>query len=138
MYDVSIMLKKAALRLERMANQILSPIGLTLSQFKVIMLLLLEHNDGARLADIEDAFCLTHPSAIGIVDNLEKAGFVTRLQNPSDRRSRLVCLTVKARAMKHILYDAGDRIERAICAPLSEAEQAQLTSALKKIIGSEQ
>ena len=134
MYEASIMLKKASLKLERDAHRILAPLGLTLSQFKVIMVILLHYGNEARLADIETALTLTHPTALGIVDNLEREGFVTRVANPEDKRSRLICLTDKTCSMKAKLYEAGDQIEEALCAPLSKNEREEFTSILKKIV----
>ena len=134
MFNASIMLKKASLKLERDANRILAPLGLTLSQFRVIMVLLLHFGGEARLIDIEDALALTHPTALGIVDNLEREGFVTRVMNPNDKRSRLIRLTDKTCSMKSELYDAGDQIEEMLCAPLSKSERKEFVSILEKII----
>ena len=134
MYEASITLKKVSLKLERDAHRILAPLGLTLSQFKVIMVILLHYGNEARLADIEAALALTHPTALGIVDNLEREGFVTRVANPEDKRSRLICLTDKTYSMKAKLYEAGDQIEEALCAPLSKNEREEFTSMLKKIV----
>ena len=134
MYEASIMLKKASLKLERDANRVLAPLGLTLSQFKVVMVILLHFGDEARLVDIEDALNLTHPTALGIVDNLEREGFVTRVTNPEDKRSRLIHLTDKTCSMKRELYEAGDQIEEALCAPLSKSERKEFVSILEKVI----
>ena len=134
MYEASIMLKKASLKLERDANRVLAPLGLTLSQFKVVMVILLHFGDEARLVDIEDALNLTHPTALGIVDNLEREGFVTRITNPEDKRSRLIRLTDKTYSMKRELYEAGDQIEEALCAPLSKNERKEFVSILEKVI----
>ncbi|MEO3796899.1 MarR family transcriptional regulator [Nonomuraea sp. B10E15] len=45
------------------------------------------------------------------VDQLERAGYLERLPNPRDARSRLIVLTERGRAVQPLAAGAGDRIE---------------------------
>ncbi|TDD00237.1 MarR family transcriptional regulator [Nonomuraea deserti] len=46
------------------------------------------------------------------VDQLERAGYLERVPNPRDGRSRLVVLTERGRAARPVAASAGDAIER--------------------------
>lgn len=48
--------------------------------------------DGTRLTELAEQAQITKQTAGFLVDQLEKAGYVTREPDPSDRRARLVCL----------------------------------------------
>src|SRR5438045_6154560 len=48
---------------------------------------------GLRLTDLSDRLLLRPPSVTGVVDRLERAGFVTRNGSPTDLRAKLVSLT---------------------------------------------
>ena len=45
------------------------------------------------------------------VEQLELSGYVERRPNPSDRRSRLVCLTERGRAVPPVTHAAAERVE---------------------------
>ncbi|MFB7224957.1 MarR family winged helix-turn-helix transcriptional regulator [Streptomyces sp. NPDC056227] len=83
-----------------------------------------------RLAQVLD----THPATLtNRLDRLAKSGYVTREHAPEDRRSLLVTLTKKG----HNAWSStiGDQIatERALLAPLCEAEREQLVILLRKV-----
>lgn len=47
----------------------------------------------------KDKACLTN-----LINNLEKKGWVVRMENPADRRNRLIFLTSEGEKMKEIVY----------------------------------
>ena len=68
----------------------------------------------------------------GIVDTLEKNGLVTRQPNPDDRRSLLVTLTEKGKALAGSTPDL-DRIYSSCCVGLSVEEFKELGYLLEKL-----
>ena len=132
---VAILVKKAALEFSKMANPVLAEHeDLTSSQYKVIKLLYRMENHRAKLVDIERHYSLTHPTAIGLADALEKKGFVTRKPNPLDARSRLIVLTQKADDMQEELETLGDELEDDFTKNLTEAERETLVNLLQKLL----
>src|ERR1700690_3207565 len=78
-------------KLDQMKRQTTHAAGLTPAQFSVLSTLW--DRDGVAFKDLAAVTWCTRPTMTGIVDTLEKKGFVVRRPNPDDRRSLLVCLT---------------------------------------------
>jgi DNA-binding MarR family transcriptional regulator len=53
--------------------------------------------DGSRVSDLAEQARVTKQSAAFLVEQLEKAGYVERVPDPTDGRARLVRLTTRAR-----------------------------------------
>ena len=53
---------------------------------------------GTRLTDLAEQAQVTKQAAGALVDELERAGYVTRRPDPTDNRARLVCIAERGRA----------------------------------------
>lgn len=131
---VAILIKKAALVIEKLSNHVLAPYELTHTQYKILMLLYRNPDKPIRQIDIEEHFSMTNPSVTGIIQNLEKKGLVQRVQNPDDKRSKLLKLTEQAVSMEQELYSLGESLESQVTEGLSEDERQQLILLLNKIL----
>ncbi len=69
----------------------------------------------------------------GVVDRLSARGFVTALNDPTDRRRRAVALTERGRAVTAEAMRVAAKITAATLAPLSEDEQHTMCRLLKKL-----
>jgi DNA-binding MarR family transcriptional regulator len=67
--------------------------------------------DGSRVSDLAAQARVTKQSAGFLVDQLEAAGYVERVPDPTDRRARLVRLTARADA---VVAAAGAEVERVL------------------------
>ena len=67
------------------------------SQLCVIMMLV--HNGPSRSSDIGKELKVAPPTATGIIGRLEKAGYVQRVSDKSDRRAVIVDLTPQGRKL---------------------------------------
>ena len=133
----SVLIKRGALECERIAIPVLGWYDLTMAQFKILKYLYYRADDRVRLMDVEEYFSMTHPSASGIVQNLEKAGFVTREPDPDHPRVRYLRLTEKALALQPELNRAGDSIEEELTKNLTAEERDRLIRLLAKMQGLE-
>jgi len=88
--DVSRLIRR---RFERKAGKV----GLTQSQWAVIHSL--AQNEGVNQAAIAEILDIEPITLVGLLDKLEKAGFVERRPDPSDRRARLLYLTSHAKPL---------------------------------------
>lgn len=131
---ISILLKKILLEFEKAANPMLQEFGLTTAQYKILKYLYMHKDKPVRLVDIERYYSLTHPTAIGLLDQLEKKEFVSRTANPEDARSKLIILNGKAIEHEKRLVAVGDDMENMLTADLTAEEQAQLFSTLEKVL----
>lgn len=131
---VALLIKKTALVIEKLSNQVLAPYDLSHTQYKIMMMLYRNPDRSVRQTDIEEKFSLTNPTVTGIIQNLEKKGLVERVQNPEDKRSKLVCLTERAFAVKEELNQLGESLEKKVTEGLTEDECIQLCTLLTKML----
>ncbi len=131
---VSVLIKRSALIFDKYANQLLAPYQLTSSQFRILMILYKAPVCSVRQADIETAFSMTNPTVTGLIHRLEKSGLVERVENPKDKRSKLLALTEYAESKRSEFIALADSIEKEMTDGLSEAEAEVLTELLMKII----
>jgi DNA-binding MarR family transcriptional regulator len=66
---------------------------------------------GSRLAELAEAAQLSKQTLGSIVDQLERAGYVQRILDPSDARARLVTVTEKGQELVEISLPVVRRIE---------------------------
>jgi len=62
---------------------------------QAMLLFYLQKKDGSSLTEISSGLMLENPTVTGLIDRLEKSGYVKRSDHPSDRRVYLVYLTEK-------------------------------------------
>jgi len=82
-------------RIARYYTSRFAEMGITLGQAFVLFSLLA--HDGSSVKEIAAAVKLDSPSVTGLVDRLAKEGLVERREDPNDRRSTQVWLTLRGR-----------------------------------------
>lgn len=132
--NIAVMIKIAGIAFEKNAQKVLADYGLTFSQFKILILLLYICEGPVRQVDIENRFALSNPTVTGILQNMEKMGMVQRLQNPEDKRSKLIVPTEKARGMASELWEIRERLDNELTSMLTAEEKEQMRNLLWKII----
>ncbi|MGH6679030.1 MAG: MarR family winged helix-turn-helix transcriptional regulator [Bradyrhizobium sp.] len=90
-------LKRAQLRIFEDFLRCVAPLQLTPAQFSV--LLLLEKNPGRNQSEIASTLGILRPNFVAMLDALEARDLCARMRSANDRRSRLVVLTDKGRAV---------------------------------------
>lgn len=135
---IAVLIKTASIEFDKMANPILADYNLTASQCRILKFLYMQQNQSARIVDIEKECVITHPTVLGLLDSLEKKGFVLKIANPKDARSKLISLTQKAKDMQHELEMVVAKIDHAWVENLSEQERKELQRLLQKLLGIEE
>jgi DNA-binding MarR family transcriptional regulator len=69
--------------------------GIEVTPIQVMLLFFLQKNDGSSLTQISQGLMLENPTITGLIDRLEKSGYVKRSDHPNDRRVYLVNITEK-------------------------------------------
>ena len=128
----AILIKKLALEFDKIANPSLAPYNLTPTQYKILKYLY-DHENVIGM-DIQNEYSMTNPTVTGIIQNMENNGWITRVTNPNDSRSKIIKLTDKAIKMKDELYELGDNLERRFTKDLTKEEQKELLKLLNKIM----
>ena len=88
---------------------------------------------GSRLTDLAEQASITKQSAGFLVDQLERAGYVERVADPSDARARLVRIT--ARGLQTLPLAAGvvSEVEAEWAEHLGKRRMGQLREILAKL-----
>ncbi len=109
----------------------ISPFGLTHGQFFMLVALLEE--DGVQPSQLADKTALDRPTITGLLDRLERDGWVERRLDPNDRRTLRVHLTPKALAEREDLLALFETINGQFLRRFSETEWAQFQSFLNRL-----
>ena len=88
----------AADALLRESQRLFRPHGLTAAQFNVLNILA-ERPDGLSQRELSDLLVVDRSNVTGLLDRLEKTGWVRRTDHPSDRRVYQVLLTADGRRL---------------------------------------
>lgn len=67
---------------------------------------------GLRASDLATHLGVTRQAAAQVIGTLERAGYLTRTDDPGDRRAKLVCLTPRGRAATRVLHHSMQTLER--------------------------
>jgi DNA-binding MarR family transcriptional regulator len=130
--EVFQLIDTVAKKLTQLQRQRIREADLTPPQYSILSLLW--DTDGRRLKELASACCCSPSTITGVIDTMEKKGFVARELNPDDRRSLLVKLTEKGEALK----DAAPSLEKVFrncCVGIQPDELQQLSKLLRKLDG---
>ena len=89
--------------------------------------------DGTRLTVLAEAAQVTKQTAGFLVDQLEKAGYVERVPDPTDGRARLVRVTEKAQRAVPVANAEMARIEAEWEQHIGKRRMGQLREALEML-----
>jgi DNA-binding MarR family transcriptional regulator len=125
-------LKRAQLKIFEDFLHCVAPLQLTPAQFSV--LLLLDRNPGRNQTEIANTLGILRPNFVAMLDGLESRDLCTRVRSANDRRSHILALTDKgkavlARAKKLVASKHEARLNQL----LGPANRAALLAMLTKI-----
>ena len=109
-------------------NKIMKPLGLTRAQWRVVVHL--HRSDGLTQSELAELLDVGKVSVGGLIDRLEHSGWVERRDDPKDRRSNLIYLTKKGRAIEKKMEKTGRELTRQTLRDLGPDERAQLVDLL--------
>ncbi len=89
------LISKVCQKLINQLQKTFSKSGIEVTPIQIMLLFFLQRNDGSSLTQISQALMLENPTVTGLIDRLEKSGYVKRSDHPDDRRVYLVYLTQK-------------------------------------------
>jgi DNA-binding MarR family transcriptional regulator len=89
--------------------------------------------DGTRLTDLAEQAQVTKQTAGFLVDQLERAGWVERVPDPTDKRARLVRMSKRGLRAVPVAAAAVAEVEAEWTQHLGKQHMAQLRGALGKL-----
>jgi len=82
---------------------------------------------------IADRLIISRATVTGLIDSLERRGYVRRIPHQSDRRMLLIELTDTGRQVAHAFRPIVHQHQKAWLEALSEKEQQQLIDSLQRL-----
>jgi len=126
-----LVIAKSYRALSLLAEQSIADTGLCLTDFVALEALL--HTGPLTISEIQAKVRLASGSMTAAVDRLERLGLVVRKSSPSDRRARIVELTVQGKRLAASCFERHAKDLEALMSVLSEREMEQLYGSLKKL-----
>src|SRR5689334_5487012 len=118
-------------QLHRIVDRAMCSAGLSLARAKVLMRL--DSHGPMNQATLAGLLGFAPRSVTETVDGLERDGFVTRSEDPHDRRARIVSLTAAGREAVGAAVEVRSTTMDRIFGVLDPAERAQLVALLTTI-----
>lgn len=134
--NLGYLLSKAARLTKWELNNRLTDIGLTSTQWGLLHLLY-QYKDTdfvATPAAIAEKLHSDRPTISGIIDRLNKNGWILRQTNPDDRRSQLISLTEKTLGLVSEMERLSDETMNSAVSDFSKKELEELARYLSRII----
>ncbi|WP_030798108.1 MarR family winged helix-turn-helix transcriptional regulator [Streptomyces sp. NRRL S-337] len=129
--DTGYLLYRLGLRSGQLFNAFLQESGVRLRHYALLRFL--ATSKGALQRELSARLGYDPSAIVGLVDDLEKLGFVERRPAPDDRRSRIVVLTEEGRAFLRDTDESGLRVTNELLDPLKPAERKTLHTLLLRI-----
>ena len=102
--------------------------GLSIPQFSLLMQM--HHKGACGMSQVSERFEITPAAASQLVDKLVQSGFVQRVEDPHDRRAKLLNLTDKGRDLIQQGVEERYRWVDELAGQLTAEERAQISDAL--------
>jgi MarR family transcriptional regulator for hemolysin len=117
--------------LHRALNNELAPTGITYRQSQVIGWLVLEGDQS--LSDLATRMMIEPPTLVGILERMERNGWIARVGCEDDRRRKLIRLTPAAEPVWERIVECIYRVRAAAFAGLEPDQVEQLKGLLRQI-----
>ena len=131
----SVMTRITALYVDKIANRIFEDMGLSLAQYKILEYIFSSPNANVTTAELEAHFQMSHSTSVGLLNNLEKDGWITRQKTASSGRSKVIGITQKTENQRENIQSCGQKLEQEFTANLTDGETEQYILLSKKILG---
>ena len=132
-YSCGALVKQIHDALEKDANNMMRPKGLTMAQFSVLMILREAEGLQAPLKELERALHVAQSTAAGLVSRLEQKRYVTCYTSQEDRRIKMVRLTPEGLECCRQADQGMAEAESKIFSGMTQAEQDIFYVLLKKV-----
>ncbi|RKQ90751.1 DNA-binding MarR family transcriptional regulator [Solirubrobacter pauli] len=125
-------LSQAALNGDRLVNEALGTEGVRKYHFRVLVAL--EDDGPLSQAELGRRLAIDRSDMAAVAAELEQRGYLARTRDEQDRRRNVVTITPAGGEALARMDEAIDGAQRALLAPLSEAERQQLTRLLARLL----
>lgn len=129
--NTSTLLKRANRLLIKKANELLKPHGI--AHAYTYFLMELYQKDGMTQSEMHKKIGIEQPTAVRTLDRMERDGFITREQSPTDRRAVLIKLTAKGKQFEAIIASCAVELNELALEGLNHGEKRALNQLLQQM-----
>ena len=90
---------------------------------------------GRHASELATTLRVSRQAVAQMVANLERGGYVERVDDPGDARAKLICLTARGRAAVRVLWDGSRALEEEWAELLGRERLQDLRSMLATLLG---
>jgi DNA-binding MarR family transcriptional regulator len=132
-HETLLSLVRTSTLMQKLSNRFFSRFDLTDVQFNILMILKDHGDEGLSQQELSEHLVVTKSNVVGLVDRLEKAGYVKRTSHPSDRRFNQIVLAPKgARLEQRVEQSYFKEVDRMMNV-LTRTEKKVLIHAMERI-----
>src|ERR1041385_8815768 len=99
-HEALLSLVRTSALMQKLSDRFFSQFGLTDVQFNILMILKEAGETGLSQQQLSEQLIVTKSNVVGLVDRLERSGYVRRMAHPSDRRFNQIVLTPRGAAIE--------------------------------------
>src|SRR5215475_8103496 len=98
-HEALLSLVRTSSLMQKLSDRFFSQFGLTDVQFNILMILKEHGAAGLSQQQLSEHLIVTKSNVVGLIDQLERSGYVKRMSHPSDRRFNQIVLTTRGSAI---------------------------------------
>jgi DNA-binding MarR family transcriptional regulator len=132
-HEALLSLVRTSTLMQKLSNRFFSKFDLTDVQFNILMILKEYGNEGLSQQELSEHLVVGKSNVVGLVDRLERAGYVKRTSHPSDRRYNQIVLAPKGAQLERRVEQSYFREVDRMMNVLTSAEKKVLIHEMEKI-----
>ena len=132
-HEALLSLVRTSTLMQKLSNRFFSKFELTDVQFNILMILKDHGEEGLSQQELSEHLVVGKSNVVGLVDRLEKAGYVKRTSHPSDRRFNQIVLAPSGAKLEQRVEQSYFKEVDKMMDVLSRAEKKVLIQATEKI-----
>lgn len=132
--SVGYWLTLATQAFHRAVSEEVAPHGITYRQSQVLAWLVIEGE--LSQAELATKMMVEPPTLVGILDRMERDGWITRNSCPTDRRKKMIRATAAAEPVWEKIAECGRRVRARATAQLTTEELHSLKDMLGRVLRS--
>ena len=124
-HEALLSLVRTSALMQKLSDRFFSQFGLTDVQFNILMILKEHGSAGLSQQELSEHLIVTKSNVVGLIDRLERSGYVKRMSHPSDRRFNQIVLTPKGTKLElkieESYFTEVDKMMNALSTPQKRA-----------------
>src|SRR5262245_41461471 len=132
-HEALLSLVRTASLMQKLSDRFFSRFGLTDTQFNILMILSEHRNHGLNQQELSEHLIVTTSNVVGLIDRLEKSGYVSRNPHATDRRFNQVVLTRRGERLVGRVEESYFREVDKMMNVLSTSEKKAVIKAMENI-----